>query len=538
MTVNLFFKQLSTFGLAAFALTACRTEPSHTAETTASGPRASAAGSASAAPSASANAPDATPVDSAPKPESSFVSLTTLNLEFFEMDGTLGGLGLVHTVETEDEVSREGTLSYYVLRGRAFEKVGSEAYDGLFGPMVGFMYGAENGPVDVLSWSNGARTSFPRLTTFGASTTPKTKEAGLSLDGMWIGVGNRASAVIGMLKNRFTSATQQIRGPALAIRQQLPPASDPDRCGWSNQLSIVNADFFGSSSEGDFFAAGSDCADPKKPLLEIWKGDSTTSEIRALPEGKRFVLWGGQASLVSEDSLELWNGTDFVKLASAPKERTIGVAKLPSGRVFALTWVKTQEPKYEGEDPIGVTRLHELTKVGWARLSLAADPEGNRTGFRFDGKRLFAEHFKEEGTELFGLVEPGQPAPEALTINDVPPRSRSKTGKPSYQFGGPGCKHNVVVLFQFSKVTPDDYTFPLTRKALKGHTEFDKVRFAVTRDGSYKFFVGFTDSYKTATDLAALVKKGVEGSSPQVVCAKPEVLRELRLDLKTGEVVP
>jgi hypothetical protein len=92
------------------------------------------------------------------------------------------------------------------------------------------------------------------------------------------------------------------------------------------------------------------------------------------------------------------------------------------------------------------------------------------------------------------------------------------------------------VLYGFTKVTPDDYDFPLSRKALKGHTEFKDVRFVVTKDYGQKFFSGLAPSFNDAKKLAALIEKEVKGSKPQVVCAEPEILRELKLDLKTGEV--
>jgi hypothetical protein len=50
------------------------------------------------------------------------------------------------------------------------------------------------------------------------------------------------------------------------------------------------------------------------------------------------------------------------------------------------------------------------------------------------------------------------------------------------QPASPACKTNVVVLYGFTKVTPDDYDFPLTRKALKGQKSFSDVTFAVTRE--------------------------------------------------------
>ncbi len=102
--------------------------------------------------------------------------------------------------------------------------------------------------------------------------------------------------------------------------------------------------------------------------------------------------------------------------------------------------------------------------------------------------------------------------------------------------GGPRCKTNLVVLYGFTKVTPDDYDFPLTRKAIKGHTELSGVRFVVSKDYGRKFFSGLAPSFDVAKKLAKLIEKEVKGSKPQIVCAEPEILRELAIDLKTGEV--
>lgn len=100
----------------------------------------------------------------------------------------------------------------------------------------------------------------------------------------------------------------------------------------------------------------------------------------------------------------------------------------------------------------------------------------------------------------------------------------------------PACKNNVVVLYGFTKVTPEDYDFPLTRKALKGQQSLRDVTFAVTREAGQKFFVGLTPTFERAAALRDVIEKGVQGSSPQIVCAKPEILRELKIDLATGEL--
>ncbi len=124
----------------------------------------------------------------------------------------------------------------------------------------------------------------------------------------------------------------------------------------------------------------------------------------------------------------------------------------------------------------------------------------------------------------------------AVKVASSAPAASGKPKKAPPKAGGPKCKTNVVVLYGFTKVTPDDYDFPLSRKALKGHTEFKDVRFVVTKDYGQKFFSGLAPSFNDAKKLAALIEKEVKGSKPQVVCAEPEILRELKLDLKTGEV--
>jgi hypothetical protein len=94
-----------------------------------------------------------------------------------------------------------------------------------------------------------------------------------------------------------------------------------------------------------------------------------------------------------------------------------------------------------------------------------------------------------------------------------------------------------VLLYGFTKMTPDDYDFPLTRKAVKGHPEFAGVRFVVTKDGGQKYFTAQVPSFEMGKKLVALIEKEVQGSKPQILCAEPEVVREVKIDLRTGEVV-
>jgi len=98
------------------------------------------------------------------------------------------------------------------------------------------------------------------------------------------------------------------------------------------------------------------------------------------------------------------------------------------------------------------------------------------------------------------------------------------------------CESIFALFYAFTKVTPDDYDFPLTRKALKGQTQFAKARFVVTRENGQKYFGAFVPDLDLGKRMVDRIRKEVEGSSPQLLCAKPEVVRELPLDLRTGEV--
>ncbi|WP_437333461.1 hypothetical protein [Sorangium sp. So ce394] len=137
---------------------------------------------------------------------------------------------------------------------------------------------------------------------------------------------------------------------------------------------------------------------------------------------------------------------------------------------------------------------------------------------------------KHGGSEAAGA------APGTIQLQKGPP-PKPKPSRPFPEPGGPTCPQNLVVLYTFSKTAPDDYDFPLTRKALKGRTEFSPARFVVTRDMGQRFFAAFVPSWDLAKELEARIKTDVQGSTPQIVCAEPEVVRELKLDLKTGEVV-
>ena len=98
------------------------------------------------------------------------------------------------------------------------------------------------------------------------------------------------------------------------------------------------------------------------------------------------------------------------------------------------------------------------------------------------------------------------------------------------------CATPFVLLFSPTKVAPADFDYPLTRKALKGHSEFADAEFIEWRVGSTRFFGAKVGSNESARALEKLVRKELKGSSPQSVCHDPKPTRTLAIDLATGEL--
>jgi hypothetical protein len=176
----------------------------------------------------------------------------------------------------------------------------------------------------------------------------------------------------------------------------------------------------------------------------------------------------------------------------------------------------------------------------WVPLALA---DGTKAFTLHPGATtLWAFVGGEESTvAIHKFLAPGETAtaPAETTALVAPPKTTAPvTAKPSFASNPPGpkCKNNLVVLYGFTKVTPDDYDFPLTRKAVKGHRELSGVRFVVAEESGKKYLVGRAKSFDQAAKLARVIEKGVQGSKPQILCAQPKELRELAIDLETGNL--
>lgn len=297
--------------------------------------------------------------------------------------------------------------------------------------------------------------------------------------------------------------------------------------------------------------APKECSD-MKPKYAL----AMPAAVGALPDGT-VLVYGVTCGEKGEPSIEsfkegaastitpLGNATDMSELPQFVVGRD-GDAWLVGGGLYHLeggAWTKVATPG-AGESvlrgAIGKdgalyvacdSGLYRRAKDRWEEVVLPADAKPQDVAVDKDGVMYVVA-----GGALLRERRGNESAAGAASVpvagGATAPRKARKAPTP----GGPRCKSNVVVLYGFTKVTPDDYDFPQTRKALKGHIELNEARFVVTRDGNQKYFVAKTPSYGLAKQVAAVIEKGVQGAKPAIVCAEPEVVRELGIDLQTGNV--
>lgn len=339
-------------------------------------------------------------------------------------------------------------------------------------------------------------------------------------------VGLQAPTMAPNVESRFVT----LRGPNPGLKLTPSVKKDCLMEGWDQptQRTAVYPLAVGATRDGQVLSYGYSCAGVES--LEIWKPGARTSTILTLKVTKpeegsplvdpRIVAGAANEAWIFHGFASRYDGATWTQIETPGPEGVSEATVAGDGTLWVLSGGALFARRGEKWEPVPLPegiKAQDLATASDGALWVAA------------GGALLRHGKPGEGS--------GAPGGSAVPLDKAPrpePKSpRRLITKP----GGPGCPRNLVVLYTFSKVTPDDYDFPLTRKALKGHTEFAGARFAVTRDGGQKFFTALVPSFDMGQKLSALIRKEVQGSSPNVVCADPEVLRELKLDLKSGEVV-
>lgn len=286
---------------------------------------------------------------------------------------------------------------------------------------------------------------------------------------------------------------------------------------------------FGGLSDGTLISAGVSCTG--EAMTEIWKPGESSSTLVKLPVPRDVEsLAFRQDGLVTGVAHDAWLLAGRVFHYDGAWHEI----PVPEGEAFSQGAVSRDGTLWalqtSGEDASARGTIWKRSGGSWTRVAVPRDFVPQDLAATEDG-----EVWAQGQGLLLRQMHPGETPLAAL-----PPKqedgSRIPPQKPKVTAGSERCHTNLVILFAFTKVTPEDYTFPLTGKALKGHTEFEEVGFAITRDGGKKYLAAQVSSYAIGKKLVALIETKIAGSRPQIVCAEPEIVRKLDLDAAAGEL--
>jgi hypothetical protein len=467
----------------ALLLQGCASTPPATAGDT---PPTNPTAAVSAPPSASSAVASDPPVALAPT-EAPFVRVATLRggAELQAISGTLAAFEIRQAPSGIDF-----EVFVYELAEDRFKAVGALPFSGM--TSIEGVTGKLGGPLAVVSLSPYGRGAMKLETPIRG--------------------GGKASPLGDPMSEAF----------AEAVANQVPSCGQP--IGENKLAAMKNPGQV--YEDGDaLLVEGESCE--KKRAVQVRRSSSTAATFREI--GARDTLgYGVKGVYLLGEHVELYHDGEFKPVAPRLPEAFSGKDGLAVAYIYQLT---------DGTQLAhGGGRTFVLRNDKWIEARL---PDGGAVAsLLWDQKTLWALGSSREEAALFRYVAPGSAAPAQIDTKALERPDDSKAAPAPLKLAAPGprCKNHVVVLYGFTKVTPLDYDYPLTRKAVKGHMELEGVRFAVTEDGGKRYFVGLAPSFDKAKKLVKVVEASVSGSKPQVVCAEPRVIRELGIDLATGNV--
>jgi hypothetical protein len=159
----------------------------------------------------------------------------------------------------------------------------------------------------------------------------------------------------------------------------------------------------------------------------------------------------------------------------------------------------------------------------WSRVALPEGAQANQV-IALSSSDVWALYREKERLVVFA----SKPSRWPLVL--APPEGEAPKAPPATA----SCATPFVLMYVVnSDKVGTGYDFPLTRKALKGHTELAGMALVLTEH----YQVGaIVPSLEMGEKLAAVIRDNVKGQKPQVVCMAPRIRVEIPVDLATGEL--
>lgn len=325
---------------------------------------------------------------------------------------------------------------------------------------------------------------------------------------------------MGAAQLRFKTVGGSARAPAFRFEKA---TVQPENC----QLALVPL-VMRSFASGHALVAGSRCGDDK-PSFQYWSPGQTSGRLEVIEDAGKVTQDGGYvAARGAEDIWIAWaqeTGTRLVHFDG----KVITRVETPAG-------LKVQALDVTPEGVLWMVAGGKVFKAGvGASLQEVPLPSADGKSAGADGLAVAPDGavWVTAGSALlttsagFSTLahlawEEGQAQRGSVAL----PRAAT------WQ-----CRDIFVLMYGVTRVTPPGYDYPLTRKALKGHTEFAGVRLVETEDGGKRYIGAFVADLDLARRMARLVAKEVKGSTPEVLCVKPKVVREMQIDWRSGNVI-
>lgn len=476
--------------------------PTPTATTTASAaPTADPASTSTAAPTSTAaqTAPPLAP------PNLVTVAELPGPAKVFPVDGAV-----LLAREEASEAKPSGKFGYHlgVVEGDAVNFDSAWVLEGLHNVVE--MRGTWPGTVHVLAVGDTGRTGIAEhFLLDGKGIHPTSARAG----SWYVGVAQVGPSLLALEAPSMPFSPPKVVAISGAAQVYKPAPADPTKCEY--QKSAVFPSLFTGTTKGTLLSYGLDCSG--SAAVESWAAAGKPSTVTSLASfgdaDAAAIVPGvnGEAWLLGKKLLH-FDGAAWKEQARPEAETFNEGAVAPDGTLWAIA---------------SSGGVYTLRAGAWSAERLPPAATANHLAIAKDGTVWITT-----ANALLRSRRPNDGEGVKVAAKAGPPLKKKKAFSP----GGPRCTSNVVVLYAFTKVTPDDYDFPLTRKAIKGHKELSKVQFVVTKDAGQKYFSAVSPDFSTANKVREIIEKGVKDAKPAIVCAEPEIVRELKIDLTTGDV--
>lgn len=294
---------------------------------------------------------------------------------------------------------------------------------------------------------------------------------------------------------------------------------------------------------GGLIAIGTDC-NAGGDAIEIFGDDGASKGFQALPpdlgEMRIAALSTSEIYLAGVPAAPKAKPSPSASASASAAPQPGAGASLPIGKPVLLAlqngaWVPKPMPSEERIASLAASPDGSLVAAAggsvWRRprggaWTAVALPEGASVNYVVAGSAsdLWAVDQQRTSLKVYGAKPPRWPFVIGAPTGEAPKAVPATAG----------CDSPFVLMYTVNPSTAGtDYDFPLTRAALKGHTELAGTAVVLTEHWQLGAYV---PSIEMGEKVAGLIRDNVKGQKPQVICAKPRVRVEVPINLETGEL--